>query len=196
MRTYLTRKLAYIIKYLQQRATLSLPEDKLCRFQSMSYLCSVSLRYFSLSAVLKRSSGFKPSLQVFTFWLSTYTSYRSFFSSKIFSVVPNVRTTNWDLTSYFSVGKKISELKLTCDIGELILQGADVGHVDVEEGAELGHDYADPRDGDVCKATAAVHWQRIKNWTHKDIQVIGNIFLLHVGWFSYLSGRARFVGFL
>lgn len=49
--------------------------------------------------------------------------------------------------------------ELTSDVGELILQGADVGHVDVEEGAELGHDHAYPGDGDVCQATAAVHWQ-------------------------------------
>lgn len=49
---------------------------------------------------------------------------------------------------------------LTSDVGELVLQGADVGHVDVEEGAELGHDLAYPGDGDVCQAAAAVHWQR------------------------------------
>lgn len=60
--------------------------------RNVSHLCSVSLRYFSRSAALRRSKGFKPSLQVFTFWLSTYTSYRSFFSSKIFSVVPESKT--------------------------------------------------------------------------------------------------------
>lgn len=49
------------------------------------------------------------------------------------------------------------EPPLTCHVGELVLQGADVGHIDVEEGAELGHSHANPGDGDVCQATAAVH---------------------------------------
>lgn len=46
---------------------------------------------------------------------------------------------------------------LTCNVGELILQGADVGHVNIKEGAELGHGHANPGDGDVRQATAAVH---------------------------------------
>lgn len=51
----------------------------------------------------------------------------------------------------------VFEPPLTCHVGELVLQGADVGHIDVEEGAELGHGHADPGDGDVGQATAAVH---------------------------------------
>lgn len=49
------------------------------------------------------------------------------------------------------------EHPLTCYVGELVLQGADIGHINIEEGAELGHGHADPGDGDVCQATAAVH---------------------------------------
>lgn len=48
--------------------------------------------------------------------------------------------------------------QLTRNIGKLVLQGADVGHINVEEGAELGHSHADPRNGDVRQATAAVHF--------------------------------------
>lgn len=126
---------------------------------SVTYLCSVSLRYFSLSAVLKRSRGFRPSLQVFTFWLSTYTSYRSFFSSKIFSVVPKNTKRASTCQRGFSETSTCFERQLTCNVGELVLQGADIGHINVEEGAELGHRHADPGDGDVCQATAAVHWE-------------------------------------
>lgn len=99
-------KIFYTFKYLEQQDSLTVTDSKETTMpvllgvssgpvvSSSTYLCSVSLRYFSLSAVLKRSRGFRPSLQVFTFWLSTYTSYRSFFSSKIFSVVPTNRKTH------------------------------------------------------------------------------------------------------
>lgn len=141
--------------------------------RSVSHLCSVSLRYFSRSAALRRSKGFKPSLQVFTFWLSTYTSYRSFFSSKIFSVVPESKTQeqkefNWKLF-YGTVNnqnRKKKPQQLTSNVGELIFQGVDVSHVDVEEGAELGYDHAYPGDGDVCQATAAVHWKEGQGGTN------------------------------
>lgn len=51
------------------------------------------------------------------------------------------------------------EHQLTRNIGKLILQGADISHIYVEEGAELGHSHTDPGDRDVCQATAAVHWE-------------------------------------
>lgn len=49
---------------------------------------------------------------------------------------------------------------LTGDVGELVLQGADIGHVYVEKRTKLGHGHADPWDGDVGQAAAAVHWVR------------------------------------
>lgn len=48
---------------------------------------------------------------------------------------------------------------LTCYIWELILQGADVSHIDIEEGPKLRQSNADPREGDVGQATAAVDWE-------------------------------------
>lgn len=68
-----------------------------------------------------------------------------------------IRQTN---PSSFSAGFLCSTCfknPLTCNVGELVLQGADISHINVEEGAELGHSHADPGDGDVCQATAAVH---------------------------------------
>lgn len=47
--------------------------------------------------------------------------------------------------------------QLTRNIGKFILQGADVGYINVEEGAELRDSHAYPRNGDVRQATAAVH---------------------------------------
>lgn len=52
---------------------------------------------------------------------------------------------------------KRGRASLTRHVGELVLQGADVGHVDVEEGAELGNSHADAGDGDVRQAAAAVN---------------------------------------
>lgn len=49
--------------------------------------------------------------------------------------------------------------RLTGDVGELVLQRADVCNVDVEERAELGHGHPDAGDGDVGQAAAAVHWR-------------------------------------
>lgn len=63
---------------------------------------------------------------------------------------------NW----YYSRKSLLSTVRLTSNVGELVLQGADVSYVDVEEGAKLGHDHAYTGDGDVCQATAAVNWQR------------------------------------
>lgn len=58
--------------------------------------------------------------------------------------------------------------KLTSNVGELVLQGADVCHIDVEERAELWNDHTYPGDGDVCQATAAVNWQGgQEGWSQK-----------------------------
>lgn len=55
--------------------------------------------------------------------------------------------------------QKCPEQQLTCNVGELVLQGTDVSHIDVEEGSELGHRHAYPGDRNVGQATAAVHWE-------------------------------------
>lgn len=55
--------------------------------------------------------------------------------------------------------QKCPEQQLTCHVGELVLQGADVRHIYIEEGSELGHRHAYPGDRNVCQATAAVHWE-------------------------------------
>lgn len=67
------------------------------------------------------------------------------------------------LPSTFSFGAKCFGNPLTCYIGKLVFQGADVGDVNVEERPELGHCHADTGDGDVGQATAAVHWRRTGN---------------------------------
>lgn len=63
------------------------------------------------------------------------------------------------LINHLFLLKKCFKRPLTCDVGQLVLQDADVGHVDVEEGSELGHGHAHPGDGDVSQAAAAVHWR-------------------------------------
>lgn len=85
-------------------------------FKRLTYLCSQSLRYFSRSALLSLSRGWRLSLCVFTFWLSMYTSYSSFFSSNIFSVVPENPNKN-NSTDLFLQRNILTNLPTTTYVG-------------------------------------------------------------------------------